>query len=164
MASTDINFKTLRNEKHLVFRLLRGNADLIAHYKHYSTELRKYDGGIILPEQFLGCLDQNIFMVNHYKQNDELASVSISKFLNLGLYAQGQEKLETLDAVIAHEQNLASSEVPFFVKTNRQSLEFLQPPEASFQTRYGSQNKGNRYWFSNKRDALAYARSKIVMA
>ena len=172
MSLEELNFKKLADEKHRVYRILRAGSNVAASYKHMIAKIGKYRGAIIFPEQFIAMGDANVYSVNVARPNTDVCGVSVSRTGPFYLTDSDGKRLYTVDDVIATELSGSTSRKTSYGSRDVESLFELK----NGSTRVRNMNIDNlstnqlngaesvTYWFSNKNDAMSFARTQIVIS
>jgi len=160
-----VNFKDTSEEDYRLYRLLQAPAYMIPTYQERIKSSGKYRGAIIFPEQFVACYDNGVFHVSVGQQLDML-SVGVTRFRNYSLWSnlgsKGSRPILTMQDVIDIERDHADDRNKELFVVRRQA-----PPRKKDEYRLSDFidtmiHDTNSYWFSNKADAISFARSKMV--
>jgi hypothetical protein len=172
MSLEELNFKKLADEKHRVYRILRAGSNVAASYKHMISKIGKYRGAIIFPEQFIAMGDSYVYEVCVTRPNSDTSGVNVSRTGPFYLTDGDGKRLHTVDDVIATELadiltpsniwGMPSIQSRFQLKNNMARAGNMNLDNLSANQLKGIES--TTYWFSNKNDAMSFARSQIVIS
>lgn len=161
----EVNFKTFMSEKHRVYRLLRAGSSMVQHYKTLAKELAGYRGGIVLPEQLLALQGGTVYVVTTSSQTKNSVAVGLISYEKSNLLCKGI-RLTRIEEIIDAEQNFDGREGDCFhveIKDKSTiSFAFSTSDHSSPYSQSTLENK-ERYWFTNRRDATNFAKSRLVI-
>lgn len=158
MVSHELNFKHMSTEKYRMVRLLKTPAPFVAVYQARIKRMRGIEGVIIFPEQILCLEDQkivNVVITNQPNHNGvDMVAASVIRSTSPRLWSSNCGGLiQTIDEVFAHEAaNIGNVATAFYVRESKlRASQFLD--ERSYE----------RYWFTNERSAINFAKKQIKL-
>lgn len=149
-----LNSPQLLSKKYMPWRILRAPGKWAPAYIERARRLRGYKSAIVFPEQLIPILGSSLYEVHHSTNNGNensqrqtsMVEVKIAKWPNIRLVLSGEKGTPTVEDVYRFEDEHDSEPRHILVEGGTWTTGFMQ---SSF--------------FSAKRDAIAYAKKKMML-